>query len=242
MSSNNIKRYAKIAILYLGVAAGLASCAKDDYYRDGGLADPNFEGSMLEYLESKPVEFDTIAQLVKLAGLDELLQTGDVTFFAPSDSEVKDLIGYVGRGGLNDTLYTLRKDTIKVLADVDSLIWKKYLERHLFRGSNFLADYPQIDHGLKQIYPGENYYSLNNTVLNIGVVYHDVNDVKYAGYRQLSISYIPDVSRPNDGWFTTMISSSDIKPINGVVHTLSKENARFGFDPEEFIDDVAASK
>ncbi|QEC54006.1 hypothetical protein [Anseongella ginsenosidimutans] len=74
------------------------------------------------------------------------------------------------------------------------------------------------------------------------MVYHDVNDVKYAGYRQLSISYIPDVSRPNDGWYTTMISSSDIKPTNGVVHTLSKDDALFGFDPDEFIDDVAASK
>src|SRR3546814_731174 len=198
---------------------------------------------MLEFLQSKPVEFDTSAQLINRARLEDVFQTGDVTFFAPSDTEVKDLIGYVGRNEtLNNELYELGKGTIKVLADVDSLIWKKYLERHLFRGSNFLADYPQIDLGLRQIYPGENYYSLNNTVLNIGVVYHDVNGVKYAGYRQLSISYIPDVSRPNENWFTTMISSSDIKPINGVVHTLSKEKALFGFDHGEFIDDVAASK
>src|SRR5690606_5810935 len=122
------------------------------------------------------------------------------------------------------------------------LIWKKYLERHLFRGTNMLADYPQVDHSLRQIYPGQNYYSLNNTVLNIGVVYHDVNGIKYAGYRQLSISYIPDLSRPDDGWRTVMVSSSGIKTGNGVVATLVKENVEFGFDVDEFFNDVAASK
>ncbi len=241
MSSYMIK-YGKAVFVGLLFAAVLAACAKDDYYMDGGLANPNFDGNMLEYLESKPVEFDTIAQLVRLAGLDEKFQTEELTFFAPSDREIKNLIGYVGRGGLNHHLYGLGKDTVRVFADVDSLIWKKYLERHLFRGTNMLADYPQVDHSLRQIYPGQNYYSLNNTVLNIGVVYHDVNGIKYAGYRQLSISYIPDLSRPDEGWRTVMISSSDIKPRNGVVHTLVKENVGFGFDVDEFFNDVAASK
>lgn len=240
--SYRIIRYGKTAFLGLLFAAALASCAKDDYYRDGGFANPNFDGNMLEYLESKPVEFDTIAQLIKLAGLDDELQSEDITFFTPSDREVKNLLGYVGGYGLNHYLYGLGKDTVRVLADVDSLIWKKHLQRHMFRGSNLLADYPQVDHNLREIYPGENYYSVNNTVLNIGVVHHDVNGVKYAGYRQLSISYIPDVSRPDEFWYTVMVSSSDIQPTNGVVHTLSKENAVFGFDTGEFYNDVAASK
>ncbi|HYH57179.1 MAG TPA: hypothetical protein VD772_11235, partial [Anseongella sp.] len=138
-------------------------------------------------------------------------------------------------------------DTVRTLADVDSLIWKKYLERHLFRGSNRLSDYTQLDLNLKPIYPGDNYYSLNNTILNIGVIHHDANGVKYAGYRQLAISYIPDTSRPEDNWFTIRVSSSDIKPRNGVVHTLSREKEEgappfssvFGFDFFEFLNDVA---
>jgi len=237
-------KYGKAVFVGVLFAAVLAACAKDDYYMDGGLANPNFDGNMLEYLDAHPGDFDTIAQLVRLAGLDEEFQTEELTFFAPSDREIKNLIGYVGRdqNDLNHRLYEMGKDTIRVLADVDSLIWKKYLERHLFRGANKLADYPQIDHSLRQIYPGQNYYSLNNTVLNIGVVYHDVNGIKYAGYRQLSISYIPDISRPDENWRTVMVSSSDIKPRNGVVHTLVKENVEFGFDRFEFITDVAASK
>lgn len=236
-------KYGKAVLMGVLFTAVFAACAKDDYYLDGGLADPNFDGTMLDYLDAHPVEFDTIAQLIRLAGLDEEFQTDEMTFFAPSDREIKNLIGFVGRGGtLNQNLFNQGKDTIRVLADVDSLIWKKYLQRHLFQGSNKLADYPQIDHSLKQIYPGQNYYSLSNDVLNIGVVHHDVNGIKYAGYRQLSISYIPDISRPTEGWRTVMISSSDIKPLNGVVHTLSKENAEFGFRHSEFMDDVAASK
>lgn len=232
-------------ILFLGAWAvfSLASCSKDEYYRDGGLADPNFDGSMYEYLQSKPVEFDTIAQIIELAGLKETLENEEVTFFAPSDKEVKEQIGYVGWGGLNDYLFFLGKDTIQTLDDIDSEIWRKYLMRYLFRGANYLKDYPQLDLNLRQIYPGENYYSLNNTVLNIGTIFYDANGVKYAGYRQLAISYIPDISRPNENWYTIKVASSDIKPINGVVHTLSKENTRyFGFDPGEFNFDVAASK
>src|SRR3546814_1451288 len=96
MSSNNIKRYTKIIVLSLGFAVGLASCEKDDYYRDGGLADPNFDCRMLEYLQSKPVEFDTIAQLINLDRLEDVFQTCDVTFIAPSDTAVKELIVHVG--------------------------------------------------------------------------------------------------------------------------------------------------
>lgn len=259
MSNKKNTGWLKIAIICVLFPLILASCAKDEYYRDGGKANPNFEGSMMEYLDSKPGEFDTIAQIVRLAGLEDMFQNEDITFFAPSDQDIKLLIGYVTPGesylNLNNELYRLNKDTVEVLADVDSLIWKKYLQRHIFRGSNFLKDYPQVDYELKQIYPGENYYSLSNAVLNIGVVYHDANNVKYAGYRQLSISYIPDVSNPTDSWITVGVSSSDIKPINGVVHTLVKgrrvivngeegwlQLSNFGFNQLELINDVATSK
>lgn len=261
MSNKKNTGLLRTAVICALLPVMLASCAKDEYYRDGGLADPDFDGSMMEYLDSKPGEFDTIAQIVRLAGLEEMFQSEDITFFAPSDLEVKRLIGYVtlreNDFNLNNELYRLNKDTVQVLSDVDSLIWKKYLQRHIFRGNNFLRDYPQVDYFLKQIYPGENYYSLNNAVLNIGVIYHEANNVKYAGYRQLAISYIPDVSNPTEDWITVEVSSSDIKPLNGVVHALSKgrmlpvqdedvsaylEVPIFGFDQFEFVSDVAASK
>lgn len=70
-------------------------CQRDEYYIDGGLADPNFNGSMMAYLDAHPVQFDTIATIIRLAGLDTLFEEEDITFFAPPDESIKRLIGNV---------------------------------------------------------------------------------------------------------------------------------------------------
>lgn len=223
------------------------ACSKDDYYVDGGLANPIFEGSVMDYLDSKPMQFDTIAQIVRLGGLEEMFQTGEFTFFAPSDEDIKDLIGALDRGGVNQQLYVLGRDTIVTLADVDSLIWRRYLLRHMFTGKNKLMDYPQIDVNLLNIYPGQNYYALSGEVSNIGVVYHDAvssdgeSSIKYMGYRQLQISYIPDVSFPTS-WITVRVASSDIQPINGIVHALDYTDGDFGFNRFDVERDILESK
>ena len=64
------------------------ACKKDEYYVDGGRANPVFDGDILAYLESKPMEFDTIAQIVKLAGLEETFRNEEFTFFAPRDENI----------------------------------------------------------------------------------------------------------------------------------------------------------
>lgn len=226
-------------LLGLGLVLSFSACKRDEYYIDGGKANPNFDGTMLEYLQSKPVPFDTIAQIVKLAGLEDMFNKEDMTFFAPTDYEVKQLIGVATRGtGLNGSLYIMGKDTVKTLADIDGFIWAKYLKRHLFKGVKKLADYPQYDPNLEAVYPGQNYYSYGNTLARIGVIYGDVNGVKYIGYRQLSISYIPDASRPDQNFFRNDISSSDIKPKNGVVHSLELTGISFGLSPFDIINEI----
>jgi len=59
--------------------------------------------------------------------------------------------------------------------------------------------------------------------------------IKYAGYRQLMISYIPDLSKPKSFWINALVSSSDINPTNGIVHALKFTNHYFGFSPNRFI-------
>lgn len=217
------------------------ACSKDDYYVDGGLANPIFEGSVMDYLDSKPMQFDTIAEIVRLGGLEEMFQTGEFTFFAPSDEDIKDLIGALDRGGVNRDLYNLGRDTIVTLSDVDSLIWRRYLLRHMFTGKNKLMDYPQIDFSILNIYPGQNYYALSGEVSNIGVVYNDAGGIKYMGYRQLHISYIPDVAFPTS-WITVRVASSDIQPTNGIVHALDYTDGDFGFNRVDVERDILESK
>ncbi|SFA48558.1 Fasciclin domain-containing protein [Pedobacter suwonensis] len=220
----------------------LNACKRDEYYRDGGLANPNFNGNMLQYLQAKKVPFDTIAQIVKLAGMESTFSNEDFTFFAPDDEVIKKTIGTVKTGGLNNFLFYSGKDTVKTLDQISPVIWKRYLQRYMFKGVNKLKDYQQIDFDVKSVYPGGLYYSLGGNISNIGVTYGTANNIKYIGYRQLNLTYIPDASKPNDNWYINKVASSDIKPTNGVVHTLAYNETRggayFGFNERDFFSDV----
>ncbi len=82
--------YAFITVMLI---LGMGSCKKDAYYQDGGLAQAKFDGSIMDYLDSKPREFDSIAQIIRLAGLEEDFKSKEFTFFAPRDENIKKLIG-----------------------------------------------------------------------------------------------------------------------------------------------------
>jgi hypothetical protein len=229
---NTIKRYIKpIAICSVLLTMMVASCKQDDYYQDGGKANPKFNGTVLQYLQSD-ARFDTIAQIVKLAGLEEMFSQEDITFFAPTDEVIRRTIGRVGGkenfpgdpyiNQLNQALFNQGKDTIATLSDVPASMWRKYMLRYVFKGKNVLKDYPQIDFTLKQLYPGGFYFTYNNDLCNIGVVYNSVNNVKYTGYRQLCVSFVRDISNPDNSLlYTAAVATSDVQPTNGVVHVLA---------------------
>ncbi|WPQ65234.1 fasciclin domain-containing protein [Chitinophaga sancti] len=215
------------------ILMSLFACKKDEYYRDSGTQDPHFNGNALAYLDAVPFFFDSLAQIVRLSGMEDVFTKDTLTFFAPTDRSIMNLVEL-----MNDNLYMYGYDTIKTLSDVPQVVWQKYLQRYMFHGANQLKDYPQIDFSLKSIYPGQDYLSWNNTTMNIGAIYTDDNGVKYVGYRQLTISYIPDLTYPYDNWNTAMVSSSNILTDNGVVHTLDKDHNYFGFDIEAFLYDM----
>src|SRR5699024_1830405 len=208
---------------------GLSACQKsEDYYLDSGLAVPYFKGTTMDYLQSKPFYFDSVAFVAQLAEMDSLLAHDSVTFFAPTDRSILRLIKIT-----NDYLYAQRYDTIRTLQDVPRVVWQKYLSRYMFHGYYKLKDYPQINYDQLVKFPGQGYLSWDGTPMNIGVVYHDNNGVKYVGYRQLSIAYIPDLSAPTEGWFKAYVASSNILTDNGVVHVLSDNHTYFGFSSSE---------
>lgn len=248
-----ISIYMKPVMLFSAFLIIMAtSCKQDEYFIDGGKANPVFKGNMLEYLNSN-AKFDTIAQIVKLAEMEDVFKNQKITFFCPPDEIIRRTIGTVRTDGLNSRLFNRGKDTIKTLSDVDPAIWRKYLSRYIYKGAFTLKDYPQLDFRLKPVFPGAFYYSFNNDLANIGVVYNSVNGVKYTGYRQLTISFLPDPSNP-DRFIPAAVATSDIQPSNGVVHVLaialgdnigevltSTESNFFGFGGE-FIMEVILSK
>jgi hypothetical protein len=225
---NTIKKYIAPIICSVILAITVSSCSKDNYYKDGGIAKAQFNGTVLQYLQSNP-KFDTIAQIVKLAGMEDIFSKENITFFAPTDEVVRRTIGIVNgnipllQNGLNQKLFDLKKDTIKQLKDIQGSIWKKFLMRYVFKGKFLLKDYPQLDFNLRPLYPGGYYYGYNGDLANIGVVFNTVNTVKYAGYRQLTIQAVVDPSNPSNYYGgCAPIASSDIQPTNGVVHVLAQ--------------------
>lgn len=223
-----------VVVLVVTAMLTITSCKKD-YYNDTGLAKAEFDGSILQYLDSKPLHFDTLAKVIRLAGMESTFNNENVTFFAPPDPTIQVSITY-----LNQRLLALGRDTVSKLEDIKPLAWKTLLSLYTFKGTNRLKDYTQVDTLALDTYAGQGYLSYNNTPFNIGVIYNNaVNGditIKYAGYRQLMISYIPDWTNPKKYWINALVSSSDINPKNGIVHALKIKGHAFGFHSYIFAD------
>lgn len=222
---NILKKITPVCLLMLAFVA----CQKTDYYKDSGIHDPNFKGTVMQYLESKPEYFDTLVQVIKLASMEDVFSKDEITFFAPSDSCFAQSLKV-----LNQSLLMNGRDTIKELGQINPQVWKNELSMYIFRGKKLLNDYPQLDLNKIAVFPGQSYESYAGRAMNIGVVYNNAGGVEYSGYRQLVISFIPSLAAPRDGWVNAFVASSNIQPTNGVVHVLRFQDHYFGFDPSDF--------
>lgn len=235
---NNIKRFNGLLILLLGIFCMATGCKKKSYFIDSGVTNAKFDGNIMQYLESKPLYFDTLTAVIKLAGMEDVFKNENITFFAPPDPSIGASVS-----ALNSYLYITGKDTVKTLADIKPKVWKEMLSMYIFKGTSRLKDFRQVDTLALDTYSGQGYLSYNNTPMNIGVIFNDaVNGpkddkvtIKYAGYRQLMVSFIPDLSKPKSLWVNAPVSSSDINPTNGIVHSLKFTNHYFGFNTYKFI-------
>ncbi|MGJ7031175.1 hypothetical protein [Niabella hirudinis] len=223
------------------------ACGKKDYFEDTGTHVGSFNGTALQYLQSKPEYFDSLVKVIKLAGMEDQLNAKDITFFAPADSSIRDALRLA-----NIQLDNLGKPRITKLEEISPAIWKKHLSKYLFHFSKSLNDFSQIDFGNINTYAGQMYQSAGGVSMNIGAVYQDVllprkdnpneyNVIKYAGARILTISYLTSPFTPRDvgTWRTAFVSSVNIKPTNGYVHLVKIAGHQFGFSDTEFSTDVA---
>jgi len=217
----------------------LTSC-QNQYFEDSGIHDPFYGGTIMDFVKGRPDIFDSLYRVIQLSGLESELNKENVTFFAPGDASIRQSI-YM----LNQLLYELGQDTVMTMDQVDPAIWREYLSMYIYGDVYLLKDIPQIDTLNMNIYPGQGFESLGGHSMNLGVNYNDVvsenangqeQRVKYAGYRQLFISYVRDVS--NIGQFGAMVNSpvatSDIRTLNGVIHALEYRRHEFGFDAIDF--------
>lgn len=229
-------------IMLVAIISLMCQACKKDYFQDSGKQNPVFPGSMMAYLQSKPLYFDTLVQVIHLAGMDNIFENDSITFFAPADPTIVSSITSLNRYLLNNG-----KDTVSRLDQISDSTWKEMLSLYMFPGNYHLKDFPQIDTLALLTYPGQDFVSFNGRPMNIGVIYNDAvkkdkngkvipgGSVKYAGYRQLLLSYIPYLAYHQLGNIRVPVASSDIIPTNGVVHVLQYPYHYFGFDTSQFI-------
>lgn len=250
-----------IAPVLLLATCLFAGCKKDPFFKDTGIHNAKYDGTILQYLNDKPVHFDSLSKAIKASGMEETFNKETITFFAPTSASVHQSVHF-----LNLYLREVGRDTVTRFEQLKPAFWRKMLAMYIFKGNNGLKDYPQIDTAAMQAYPGQGYNSLSvdnepGRTMNIGVIYNDAGGVKYAGYRQLMISYIADYSRPTSSLILNRVSSSDVAPSNGRVHVLqstypllmrfmkpdgtlgdrmTSQPQYFGFDPFMFIYEALA--
>lgn len=232
----------KVLPLLLSFIVLLSACQKN-YYDDTGTHIGDFDGTVMEYLDSKPEHFNLLSGIIRHAGMESIFSTETITFFAPSDSSIRKTLDRT-----NDMLAGQGLKTVTNVTQIKPAVWQKFLSRYIFRQSKSMMDFPQIDPENLSAFPGQVYASHNNELMNIGVVYNDAGGVQYAGYRQLLVSYIPASTPPRDfsSWYSARVASVNIKPTNGYVHVLNYNSTAlspsghfFGFNEREFFEEAS---
>ncbi|WP_298736953.1 fasciclin domain-containing protein [uncultured Chitinophaga sp.] len=206
----------------------LLNACKKDYYVDGGLANPHYNGSIYDYLASNPYWFDTISYIIDRAGMKEMLQHDTVTFFTPTDDAVK-----VVMDALNDYRYYNIQDSVH-LEDIDPEVWRHFLSMYVLKGKYLAKQFARVDQFNVYAYPGINYVMDGGYVLNIGLIYQNYNNVEAVGPRIIrltDITYDPQNFQNNP---SVVVATSDIQPNNGVLHVLNNNHV-FGFRGGTFI-------
>ncbi len=225
------------ALPVMGLLLLLGACKKD-YYTDTGVHSGEFNGTVLDYLKSKPEYFDTLVKIIDYAGMSNVFQNEEITFFAPADSSIRSTYEVC-----NVFLNLLGRPSITRYQQIKPEVWRLALSRYLFKGAKSLIDFPQLDPENMAAYPGQIYNSYDDQIMNIGVIYGSGGGVPYAGYRRLVLSYIPSPSSARDfqTWTPTWVASVNVQPRNGYVHVLMYPTHFFGFDPTKFLETAIAA-
>ncbi|WP_312789965.1 fasciclin domain-containing protein [Sphingobacterium sp.] len=243
-----MKNIFKYTFLLLMAVSLFSACKKEDYI-DTGIHEAKFNGTIWNYLESRPDLFDTLMVALKVAKLDDVLKNDDVTFFAPPDPCILKSVWI-----LNQQLFRSGQDSITKLEQVRPEVWRKYLSRYIFKGKYVAKDYRQIDTLNLAAFSGGVYKNIAGDDMNIGVLYNDViskNEssggtqvIKYAGYRQLYLNFPYTFSVPEElqdflvPYITAPVATSDIQPTNGVLHVLQFSKHSFGFQSYSFANEA----
>lgn len=200
----------------------LVSCddTKNEYY-DYKLTENRFDGTILNYLQSNKVEYDSILKVIGLVpGLKDTLALDGVTFFAVDNESFRSVMNELNQIRANNHKNSIRSIEGLNVSELDTLV-----SRYVFKGvydSNLI----------RKNTGGLSVNSIKfNYLMHIENLNGDASGYVNTGAQRLVFSN-PKGSLLKSKWINTYTSLADIKVNNGVVHKLVP-NHSFGFD--EFV-------
>src|SRR5690606_18567533 len=98
----------------------LSSCQDDSYMSDGGKANPEFNGTVLDFLQSRADLFTELVDVIEYADMEEVFEKEQITFFAPTDFSIDKSMER-----LNYYWYNLQgQDSVTNIKQVKPEVWK----------------------------------------------------------------------------------------------------------------------
>ena len=205
------KVYIFLFLLFL-----VSGCAKDKGFYDQSLQKVKFDGTMMDYLSSKPGVFDSLIKVVKRTQIDKMLNDStNITLFAPTNSSFQLAI---------QNLYNTRKESDKMMEYLSNL------------------EYNHLDTMMSQ-YVVRGFYSSDSMVTKDGILIYDFrynrrmnaklttatsSGFKDGGPEIIEFSDTKN-SQFNRNWITSSTASINIETTNGMIHVLSPSHI-FGFN------------
>jgi hypothetical protein len=217
-------------IVIIIIICSYAACKRgNDYYIDYSKDNVVYDGTIYEYLKSKPGQYDSLVLLIEMlpALKERLVNPKDsLTIFVANnrcfDLAIKNL----------NTRRKAAKLSSLYLEDLDRVVIDSLLDYYIFKGminidsikeSNDGVPYPSLKKG----------YRMNlkyNTLTASGLV--------KKGEHQIVFSDMNKSNYTRD-WFSTTTHSTDLKVHNGYVQTLSQQH-EFAFG--KFINSFSRDK
>ncbi|WP_316794133.1 fasciclin domain-containing protein [Pedobacter frigoris] len=207
----------------------VASSCKKEYFNGGSVQNGVFKVSSYEFLKTNPLYFDTVMLVIDKAGMKDVLDKENVTFFIPTDHAIKKTMD-----ALNQVRYFQSKDSV-FIKDIPQFIWKKFLSQYIIKDKYLLKDIARYDIAQPNVFPGQFMASYDGYVMNLGVQFSDYQGTKDVGPRMLIFRNIGDMGNPLG--ITASVATSDIQTTNGAIHVLNDTHV-FAFSNQLFINAV----
>lgn len=204
--------------LIVSIFIGISSCSKDKGYYNPPILNKDFQGSIYDYLKSKPGVYDSLLIAVDRLGLESTLRDSNVTLFALTNPSFQLAIT-----NLNN-LYALSEKPLEYIRTVDYDQLDTMVTQYIIKGS-YPADSLRHQDGLalqgvKYKYPmhAKVIKSTSSGYIEGGPELIQLSDTKRSQFTR--------------DWIGTSTASINIQTGNGVVHVISPDHV-FGF--EDFI-------